>query len=185
MQISVRKLGLRLCRKCSLPSQRHPHPHKVHGEGGVGTGRGCTLWNSKSLAVPCRWGGHSLDRSIYPVCRITEQRRRRNGNANPAGQRAAGFPRSRAAGGQGGCFQHGALEIYRHFHNSVVGGCFCYHGNRQLKMGHVSLNWSYLHTNSLLLFVKSWHEFKACSRGMPTWCRAWYRGPGTEQQGQH
>lgn len=59
-------------------------------------------------------------------------------------------------------FQHSALEIYRSFDNSLVGCCFCCHGNRLLKMGHVSLNSSYLHTNSFLLFVKSWNEFKVC-----------------------
>ena len=80
------------------------------------------------------------------------------------------------------CFQHSALEIYRHFDNSVVGCCSCFHGNRLLKMGHVSLNWSYLHTNSLLLFVKSWNEFKICFSccGDVMSCQGtWYRMAGT------
>lgn len=80
------------------------------------------------------------------------------------------------------CLQGCALEIYRHFDNSVVGCCLCYHRNRLLKMGHVSLNWSYLHTNPLLLSVKSWNEFKACFSWHDNVTSA--GGPGTERRGR-
>lgn len=48
---------------------------------------------------------------------------------------------------------------------TLFGCCLCCHGNRQLKMGHVSLNWAYLHTDSLPLFAEvarnvcsSWYD---------------------------